>query len=104
MYSPVFLRNENQLNKVLKNQKKTREEMAILFVSLWDKLSQKLVRILRNSKVTGGVPLYVVDSFTMPHAFVIFNTSKIPHLVKLNKKGVVQSEDYLSQIYSDLKI
>jgi hypothetical protein len=42
-----------------------------------------------------------VDSFTMPHAFVIFKTTKLPHLVLL-KRGGVESEDYLSKIYHEL--
>ena len=104
MYSPVFLKTENELNKVLKTQKKTKEDMGILFVSLWDSSSKALLKKIRyrggSSKVSTK-SLYIVDSFTMPHAFVIFKTTKLPHLVQL-KRGSVESEDYLSKIYEAL--
>ena len=101
MYKPVFLRTENQLNKILKTQKKTGDKVSVLFTSLWDKHSEKLVNDLQKWK--GHTPLYVVDSFTMPHAFVIFKTSKVPHLVTM-KRGTVESEDYLSMIYRSLGV
>ena len=100
-YKPVFLRTENQLNKLLKRQKRTGEQLTILFISLWDNWCSDLVsKIKKNSD---GAPIYIVDSFSMPHAFVIFNSFKLPHLVKL-KKGNVSSEDYLPNIYKVLKV
>tara|TARA_R110002020_G_scaffold281534_5_gene497257 strand:- start:28675 stop:28980 length:306 start_codon:yes stop_codon:yes gene_type:complete len=101
MYKPVFLKTENQLNKILKAQKKTGDKVSVLFTSLWDDHSQTLVQKLKKWK--GHTPLYVVDSFTMPHAFVIFKTSKVPHLVSM-KRNVVESEDYLSMIYKTLGV
>ena len=101
MYAPVFIKTENQLNKVLKHQKKTKQDLGVLFVSLWDTHSEELVKLLREKNVQRGKPLYVVNSFTMPHAFVIFKTQKVPHLVQF-KRGSVESEDYLSMIYKEL--
>jgi len=101
MYKPIFLRTENQLNKILKAQKKSGEQTALLFTSLWDKHSIELVSQLKKSK--GYKPVYIVDSFTMPHAFVIFKTTKVPHLVKL-KRSVTESEDYLSHVYDLLGV
>ena len=110
MYKPVFLRTENQLNKVLKNQKKSRHDLGVLFLSLWDDHSQKLLDLLKDrsemlneegARPRRTKPLYVVDSFTMPHAFVIFKTSKLPHLVQF-KRGSIESEDYLSRVYKEL--
>jgi hypothetical protein len=106
MYSPVFIRTENQLNKILRNQRKTKQEMGVLFVSLWDDHSKELVEKVRGMKTDGPVnrklkPLYVVNSFMMPHAFVIFKTSKVPHLVQF-KRGSMESEDYLSMVYKQL--
>jgi len=104
MYKPVFLRTENQLNKVLKQQKKTRQDMGVLFVSLWDDHSEALVNILKTRPFIPSKrekPLYIVDSFTMPHAFVIFKTTKLPHLVQF-KRGSVDSDDYLSRVYKEL--
>ena len=51
----------------------------------------------------GGQPLYIVDSFHMPHSFVIYNTTKLPQLVRLTKRGI-QSEDYLSIVEKTLKV
>ena len=101
MYSPIFIKNENQLNKVLKFQRKTKQDLGVLFVSLWDQHSEQLVDRLKQKRVSGKKPLYVVNSFTMPHAFVIFKTSKVPHLIQF-KKGTLESEDYLSMIYKEL--
>ena len=50
-------------------------------------------------------PLYiVVDSFTMPHAFVIFKTTKLPHLVQVQEGRSVESEDYLSKSLSRARL
>ena len=79
--------------------------MAVLFLSLWDEKSMELMTELEklSESVHDGsrLPLYVVDSFTMPHAFVIFNTTKLPHLVQF-KRGKCDSEDYLSRVYREL--
>jgi hypothetical protein len=102
MYSAIFLKTENELNKVLRRQRKTKNDIGILFVSLWDDQSEKLVKeIRRNLWGDKGKPLYIVDSFKMPHAFVIFNTTKLPHLIQL-KRGAMESEDYLSKVYEEL--
>ena len=104
MYAPIYLRTENELNKILKRQKKTRQEMGLLFVSLWDPHSKTLMKEVKNSLTTDShyaKPLYIVDSFTMPHAFVIFKTTKLPHLVQFRRGGML-SEDYLTKIYKDL--
>jgi hypothetical protein len=101
-WSPIFLRTENQLNKVLKQQKRLKSSIGVLFCSLWDPYSEKLVEDIRL-KLTqeNKKPLYIVDSFTMPHAFVIFKTTKLPHLVQFNRNGMA-SEDYLSKVYEEL--
>ena len=82
--------------------------MGVLFVSLWDDQSEALIKILRDIKSRdianqdfNKKPLYVVNSFMMPHAFVIFKTTKVPHLIQF-KKGVMESEDYLGMIYKEL--
>tara|TARA_Y100000310_G_C20454464_1_gene702383 strand:- start:463 stop:795 length:333 start_codon:yes stop_codon:yes gene_type:complete len=98
-----FLKKENDLNKVIKDQRKSGKKTYLLFVSLWDDLSSELV-----SKVTetyndeeGKIPLYIIDSYNMPHSFVIYKTTKVPQLVILNKKNIY-SDDYLSNIYNNL--
>ena len=100
-----FLSKENDLNKILRQQKRTKERLHILFVSEWDGLCEGLVSKLRK-KYEGnaeGTPLYVVNSFDMPHSFVIYKTTKLPHLVSLNSDKV-KSEDWLSMIEKTLKV
>ena len=105
MFKLKFLKKENDLNKIIKKQKRDKSKLHILFTSLWDNHSTSLVEDLKekygNNEV--GIPLYIVDSFHMPHSFVIYNTTKLPHLVKLKKDGV-SSEDYLPLVMQDLKL
>lgn len=105
MYKLEFLDKENDLNKIIKLQKKENNKIAILFISLWDKWCTTLVDKLKDKygESEEGTPLYIVDSFLMPHSFVIYETTKLPHLVHLTKKGIV-SDDYLPRIYNILRI
>ena len=100
----VYLEKEHSLNKVLKNQKVENSNIKILFVSLWDSYSTALLEKLDKCPSKETDPkLYVVDSYHMPHSFVIFKTTKLPHLVTL--KGRKSSEiDYLPKIYEELNI
>ena len=106
-FSIVPLEKENDLNKILRAQKKTGKTVNLLYTSLWDKASQKLLKKLikkwgfTGENVEGALPLYIVNSFTMPHSFVIFKTTAIPHLVSI-ERNVVTSEDYLPRIYHKL--
>ena len=103
MYTLHFLKKENDLNKIIKGQKKTRARLSILFTSLWDEHSQLLVEKLKEKYGDNkdGSPLFIVDSFYMPHSFVIYKTTKLPHLVHLTARGS-QSEDYLPIIWDQL--
>ena len=101
MYSPVFVKTENELNKIIRTQKRTNEEIGILFTSLWDEPSQALVAELKNQSNNGKKKLYIVNSFMMPHAFIIYRTTKLPHLIRLRGR-TVESYDYLSLVYKEL--
>tara|TARA_R110002020_G_scaffold379488_3_gene590734 strand:- start:8040 stop:8384 length:345 start_codon:yes stop_codon:yes gene_type:complete len=105
MYSLTFLNRENDLNKVIKQQKKYKHSIKILFVSLWDKWSQDLVSSLKQEfpegRVQGTESIYIVDSFSMPHSFVIFDTKDTPQLVSLSRDKVVK-EERLPLIYKIL--
>ena len=105
MYQLKFLKKENDLNKLIKFNKRKRENFSILFVSLWDKYSTKVVEKVKEQYKDSeqGETLYIVDSFRMPHSFVIYQTTKVPHLVQLRREGVV-SEDYLPNVMKALKI
>jgi KaiC/GvpD/RAD55 family RecA-like ATPase len=105
MYQLKFLERENDLNKLIKFNKKRKENFSILFVSLWDDISTNLVNKVKEKYENSqrGEMVYVVDSFHMPHSFVIYKTTKVPHLVQLRHRDTV-SEDYLPHILKALKI
>jgi hypothetical protein len=105
MYNVVKLDREHDLNKILKHQKKTKNNVKILFYSLWDDWATALVDKVQKKYGANkrGELLYLVDSYSLPHSFVIFNTTKVPHLVSLHKDRV-HSEDYLPHIYKDLSV
>ena len=105
MFKLNFLYKENDLNKLIKKNKKDRRSISILFLSLWDDYSESLVNKLKEKYEDSekGEPLYLVDSFHMPHSFVIYETTKIPHLVQLRRDKQI-SEDYLPIILKALKI
>ena len=95
----VFLNKENQINRVIRDQRKSGEKIRVLFTSTWDDWSGNLVDHLGDYKKK--TKLYVINSFTMPHAFVIFRTTKVPYLVTL-KEDRVYKEGYLPNIYREL--
>jgi len=96
------LKKEHSLNKILRKQKAQNSDIKILFVSLWDSFSKALLENIEEAP-DSDQELYVVDSYNMPHSFVIFNSTKLPHLVSMKGRRV-RSEDYLSRIYKDLEL
>ena len=96
------LKKEHSLNKVLRKQKAQNSNIKILFVSLWDSFSSSLLEKLSEAP-DRDEEIYVVDSYNMPHSFVIFKSTKLPQLVSI-KGRKVRSEDYLSRIYKDLEL
>ena len=101
-----ILNKENQINKVLKLQKEKKEDIKILFVSPWCDYCNNLLEDLELSLPLSGderQSLYVVNSFQMPHSFVIFKVRKTPCLITL-KGNRVKKEDYLSMIYTELEL
>lgn len=99
----LHLKKEHSLNKILKKQKAVNNSVRILFVSLWDSYSNNLLEKLEQTTKETEKDLYVVDSFHMPHSFVIFNTTKLPHLVTIDGRKM-KSVDYLPKIYEALKV
>jgi hypothetical protein len=108
LFSLIHLEKENDLNKILKAQKRSGDQIKILYVSLWDKNCKKLLKKLSRVYASptgeeGGNPLYITNSFTMPHSFVIFKTTVVPHLVTLGR-NFVKSQDYLPLVYEELGV
>ena len=56
MFKVTFLSKENDLNKILRNQKRSRETINILFTSLWDKYSSELLEKIREKYHCGQLP------------------------------------------------
>tara|TARA_R110001592_G_scaffold341158_1_gene629902 strand:- start:159 stop:482 length:324 start_codon:yes stop_codon:yes gene_type:complete len=104
-YKLIELKKENDLNRILRKQKREKGEISILFTSLWDKYSKAMVGRIKSKykNSDSGTPLYLVDSYNMPHSFVIFNSSRVPHLVTIQKNRVL-SEEYLPLIYKLLEL
>lgn len=105
MFQLRFLDKENDLNKIIKRNRRDNYNISILFISLWDEYSTYLVERLKAkyTEMEKGEPLYIVDSFKMPHSFVIYGTTKVPQLVQLRKDSY-KSEDYLPMVMKALKV
>jgi len=99
-YKLIKLKKENDLNRLLKKQKREKQEISILFISNWDKYSAQLVKEIEKkyNDLDEGKPLYIVDNYHMPHSFVIFKSFMLPQLVNLGKNRVYVQE-YLPEIY-----
>jgi len=94
----IYLTRENQINKVLRDQKKNKSSIRILYLSEWDETSHSLN--IRLGKYEGQT-MFVVDSFNMPHSFVIFRVNKTPTLVSISPTKI-EVESYTPRIYKEL--
>tara|TARA_R100001086_G_scaffold141413_1_gene74243 strand:+ start:816 stop:1142 length:327 start_codon:yes stop_codon:yes gene_type:complete len=103
-YKLIKLTKENDLNRELRKQKREKGDLSLLFISPWDKyctaLMEKLEARYSNSS-SDSKSLYVIDSYNMPHSFVIFNSTMLPQLVNIKRNRVI-SEDYLPLVYKSL--
>jgi hypothetical protein len=105
MFTLTFLSKENDLNKILRNQKRSKNTINLLFVSLWDQHCTDLINKIReNYSESQGEDLYIIDSFNMPHSFVIYEVTKTPGLVILRKDKPTYFESYLPRIYEYFNI
>jgi len=98
----VFLSTENQLNKILKSQRETGKHIKLLFTSTWKDQNEICLK-LREQVVerADNTDLYIIDSCSLPHCFVIFRITKVPALVTLRGERVIV-EDYVPHIYENL--
>ena len=96
----ITVARENDVNKILKQHKKDKGQLDLLFVSEWNPYCEALVR--KVGILYEDLPsLRIIDSFKTPHAFVIFKVTKTPTLVRLNDSEVTVI-DYLPHIYEVL--
>ena len=100
----IFISKENEVNRLLREQRKNKDLIHILFTSIWDQDNDICID-LRDKVIEreGDGTLYVLDSYSVPHSFVIFKVTKTPTLVTLNKEKVT-IEDYVSKIYTELGV
>ena len=110
-YSISHLKREIDINKILDgvSQQKSKgiyhNNTNFLFVSLWDKWSERLVDKLteKYKDEDAHKELYIINSFDMPHAFTIFGVKQVPALVRIRQKKVIFI-DRLPIVYSELKV
>lgn len=76
---------ENELNKLIKDQKYHGSKEFILFTSLWDKVSSTILKKLDSKPPRQSVS--IINSFDTPHSFVIWGVKTVPSLVVLEGKG-----------------
>ena len=108
MYNLKPLRRTRDLKRILTNQKNNKRSFSVLFISLWDDTSQKLMAALDNAfgESERGEPLYIVDSFEMPDAFSrdeFFGTRTVPQLVQV-RKDFTSEDDYLPVVIKKLRL
>lgn len=85
----IKIKSESILNGVLKERK--HKDFSILYVSPWDKWSNKILDITSEEIET---PLYVVDSFSLPQAFSTFSITSAPTLVHFRGGKITVDVEY----------
>jgi len=96
---------ENELNKLIKEQKQYGSKEFILFTSLWDTVSDNVLEAIKNKPPR--VSLSVINSFDTPHSFVIWGVKKTPCLVVLEGRGREKRltvTDHVTDIYKRLRL
>ena len=99
------LTKENEINKLIKDQRVRGNKEFILFTSLWDTVSDNVLGAIKNKPPK--VSLSVVNSFDTPHSFVIWGVKKTPCLVVLDGRGRDKRlvvTDHVTDIYKRLRL
>jgi hypothetical protein len=98
-----YCTRENQINKIIKDQKFRKRREYFLFISLWDDVCCALVKELEENPPPFTVN--VINSFDTPHSFVIWGVTKSPALVIAEPHGKkVSVTDFVSDIYKKLRL
>jgi hypothetical protein len=98
-----YITRENELNKLIKEQKSGGRREHILFISLWDKVSNNLLEKLKESSTR----VSIINSFDTPHSFVIWGITKAPCLITLEGKGYskrMSTSFHVTDIYKRLRL
>lgn len=87
---------EGRVNYAIRNRKSS--DFQILFYSLWDDESKKVMDAVEPWKEgEGAETLLTVNSWDLPHAFMAFKVTKAPCLVTCNRGRIIK-QDYLPLI------
>lgn len=100
-----IIAKENEINKLIRQQRSTGYREYILFTSLWEETSSSIMCALKKSPPK--VSLSIVNSFDAPHSFVIWGVKKTPCLVILDGRGKNKRTlvtDHATDIYKKLKL
>jgi len=104
--SPPYIKRitkENELNKLIKDQKISGYKEFIVFVSLWDSVSINLLKALEERPSRRSIN--IINSFDTPHSFVIWGLDKVPALVILEGSGPTKKitiTEHVTDIYKRL--
>ena len=98
-----YCTRENQINKLIKDQKFSKKRSYFLFVSLWDDVCCSLLKELEKNPPSFEVN--IINSFDTPHSFVIWDVTGTPALVTLEggarKTHIAKN---VTDIYKRLKL
>lgn len=86
--------SEKELNTFLKTRKD--EDFTILYYSLWDNWSDKIVELAEKAEVEDRLqyPVILVNSFELPQAFSTFSITSSPTLVHFRNGEVLVDVEY----------
>src|SRR5210317_1596089 len=87
-----FVSDDKELNDILRSRKGT--NFSVLYVSLWDQWSEKIVQAALDGEAALKTALYIVDSWDIPQSFATFNISSAPALVHFRKGEVLVDVEY----------
>lgn len=106
-FNPIHLTKENEINKLIRSQKKTGQKTYVLFTSQWDdhctNILKAIERKCKSKTLPSSIPLFVINSFDAPHSFVIYDVKKAPTLVILDGNDVFK-EEYTPNIWHKLGV
>ena len=97
------LLKENEINKLVKEQRSSGKKEYLLFTSLWDKVSCILLNKIK--KKNSNISLNIINSFDTPHSFIIWNITRTPSLVILDGAGATKKvivSEYTTDVYKRL--
>jgi hypothetical protein len=79
------LKTENQLNKILRQCRQTKEATMFLVTSPWDTQGDKIFKEMDEAFEESLIDFYEIDYFELPHAYCIFK-APTPSLVLVEGK------------------